>query len=287
MQDFRLAREDSPQAVFAEGTVAGMRGERGAGFCRLILAVRLTISPVMETGAVHRPALTGLVADVFHGGVNLGRFTGFPWRLGIVQSPTVQADTRELYLECEVDSARLDAIEALRAGADLGLLIQFQGQVDGGRWQGGSVDHTVNQSAWAAVLADAGYRRTLLIEMPVPDPAAEPELAAAIAYLAQAQAHLLAGRDRDAVGACRDVLEELEKLPGAEFTEPSGDRNAWSKAERVLRLRKALTLLTHPARHRKEDAARIIWGRTYARAIITMTAGLMMEMSADEARQDQ
>lgn len=53
------------------------------------------------------------------------------------------------------------------------------------------------------------YQRTLLIEVAVPDPDAQPELASAVGLLAQAQKHALQGHDRDAVGTLRDVLEEV------------------------------------------------------------------------------
>lgn len=118
----------------------------------------------------------------------------------------------------------------------------------------------------------------------MPDAAAHPELAAAAALSERAQQHLLAGLDREAVGSCRDLLAELKKLPGADLPDPTGDQKAWSKADRASELRKALTVLTHPARHRDEDAARILWSRIDARAVITMTAGLRTELMADEAR---
>jgi hypothetical protein len=282
--NFEIKLDDDWQAVWAEGTVIGMRGERGAGFFRLILAVRLHINPVPERTPGHRPHLTGLTADVFVNGVNLGRFVAHPWRWGVLEAGPMRSHSSEVYLECDLDRGRLEAIEDLRGGRDLPLHVQVQAQVDDGRWQGGSVEHAVNQSAWNTVLEAVGYRRALLIEVPVPDSSADPELAAAVAYLAQAQAHLCAGRDRDAVGSCRDVLEELKKLPGADLPEPGSNQNAWSKAERVMKLRQALTKLTHPARHRDEDAARIIWSRIDAQAVVTMTAGLIMEMTADEAR---
>jgi hypothetical protein len=285
MLGFQIHRNDDSQAVFAEGTIAGMRGETGAGFYRFILAVRLHINPAPDPSS-GRSRMTGLIADVHVGeGVNLGRFVGHPWQLGNILVPTRQARSQEVYLECDMDRGRLEAIEALRAGDSLTLTIGVQAQIDDGEWQTQFAELTVNQSSWAAVLKDVGYRQTLMIEVPVPSALTDPELTAAVAYLDQAQSHLLAGHDRDAVGACRDVLEELKKLPGADLPEPTGGQQAMTKAERVMKLRKALTTLTHPARHRDEDAARILWGRIDAQAIIAMTAGLIMEMSADEARQ--
>jgi hypothetical protein len=154
--DFTIARNGNSQVAFAEGNITGMRGERGAGFHRLILKVRLHINPAPDSAPGSRPALTGLVADMFNGGVCLGRFTGHPWRWGGVEAPSVQAQSQELYLECDMDRARLEAVEALRAGGDLQLHIQIQAQVDDGRWQGDTANHTVNQSAWRTVSKKPG-----------------------------------------------------------------------------------------------------------------------------------
>jgi len=284
MAGFQFSRNDDHQAVFAEGTITGVRGERGAGFHRLVLGTQLHVNPVPEASP-ERPRLTGLIADVRAGNSNLGRFVGLPWRIESIWTPSRQARSQTAYLECDLDRSRLEAIEALRAGGNLNLQIDLQAQIDGADWQAQSTEFSVNQSAWAEVLKESGYRQTIMIEVPVPDSSANPELEAAVVYLEQARSHLLAGRDRDAVGACRDVLEELKKLPGADLPEPTGNQHVMSKAERVMKLRKALTTLTHPARHRDEDAARILWSRVDAQAVITMTAGLIMEMGADEALQ--
>jgi hypothetical protein len=132
---FTINRNDDVQAVFAEGTISGMRGERDAGFCRLTRAIWLYINPAPDTGS-GRPRLTGLVADVHTGGLNIGRFVGHPWRWGVLQVPAYQAQSREVYLECDMDRSRLEAIEEIRARGNLDLSISIQAQVDGGRWPG-------------------------------------------------------------------------------------------------------------------------------------------------------
>jgi hypothetical protein len=86
--------------------------------------------------------------------------------------------------------------------------------------------YIVNQGVWIEVLGQMGYQQTLLIEVPAPDPHAQPELAEAVALLGQAQANLQRGHDRDAVGALRDVLEQLTL--GAEVEDTIC---AWSYAD--------------------------------------------------------
>jgi len=53
------------------------------------------------------------------------------------------------------------------------------------------------------------YRKVMLLELPVPDAHLSPELAAAATSLGQAQQAMARGDYREAVGLCRDVLEEI------------------------------------------------------------------------------
>jgi hypothetical protein len=64
------------------------------------------------------------------------------------------------------------------------------------------------------LLTAMGYQRVLLVEVPLPDPQIQPELAKAIADLEQAQRHMLLGQDRDAVGSLRDALEQVSLALG-------------------------------------------------------------------------
>jgi hypothetical protein len=117
MVGFQFSRNDDHQAVFAEGTITGIRGERGAGFHHLILGMQLHVNPVPEASP-ERPRLTGLIADVHAGNSNLGRFVGLPWRLGSIWAPSRQARSQMACLECDLGRSRLEAVEALRAGGN-------------------------------------------------------------------------------------------------------------------------------------------------------------------------
>jgi hypothetical protein len=60
-----------------------------------------------------------------------------------------------------------------------------------------------------------------------------------------------------------------------------------TKAERLRVLRRALKLVTHPARHRDEVTAAIDWSRIDSAQLIFMTAAFINEMAAPDARPPQ
>jgi hypothetical protein len=136
-----------------------------------------------------------------------------------------------------------------------------------------------------------GYQRTLLIEIPIPDPNQHPEFAVAVEALSQAQAHMGFAHDRDAVGSCRDALEAVTLAVGDNDNLDAdvqrvlfANSRSMSKAERLRVLRRALKLVTHPARHRDEVSVTIDWSRIDAITLITMTAAFLREMDAPDAR---
>jgi len=101
----------------------------------------------------------------------------------------------------------------------------------------------------------------------------------------------LLGHDRDAVGSLRDVLEQVMLAFGDDDAiDPDLNRilfdrsRSMTKGERLRVLRRALMLVTHPARHRDQVSVAIDWSRIDAIHMITMTAAFVNEMSAPDAR---
>lgn len=138
------------------------------------------------------------------------------------------------------------------------------------------------------LLQQMQYQRTMLLEVPVPDAQQEPELAQAAAILGRAQQAMARGDYRDAVGLCREVLEEMSKAPGDPATPPlpelfSGQRQM-SKAERLRVLRHALKVFTHPAHHRDSVSVGMDWSRIDAASTISIAAALLDELGAPGAR---
>jgi hypothetical protein len=293
---------DSPLgggAKFGTGSVSSVRGERGLGFFRLTVTVDLVIEAGGGAGGgaggqPYVPPMTELMAEARIGGKLTGRFTPVPGCLPVWSYPAGQSNRHSIPLTCDLDRARVEAIEDARAGANL-LLDLSLGVVFGNGWKYDVSDqYIVNQSMWIDVLDAMGYQRTLLVEVPMPDPNAQPEFAEAVDLLAQSRRHLQRGQDREAVGSLRDVLEQIRLAVGDDDTlDPDLTRvlfansRSMTKGERLRVLRRALMLVTHPARHRDQVSVAIDWSRMDATQMIAMTAAFVNEMSAPDARPPQ
>jgi hypothetical protein len=279
---------------FGTGSISRLRGEQALGFYRLNMTIDFVVEPAGSATEQDPPALTELVAEARIGGRFLGRFVPAETGSLPLRSYPGHSNQSSVTLTCELDRSRVEAIEEARAGGNLQLDVRIQGRFSDGTSFQGDEQHTVNQGVWVEVLAEMGYQRTLLIEVPAPDPHAQPELAKAVDFLAQAQRHLRLGYYRDAVGALRDVLDQAKLAFGDDDTIPPDlDRvlfqnsHSMSKAERLRVLRRALKLVTHPARHRDQVSVAIEWSRTDAAQMITMVAAFINEMSAPDARPSQ
>ena len=237
--------------------------------------------------------MTGLMAEAQVGGKLMGRFTPSPGFLPVWPVPE-QSFHATFRLTCDLDRARIEAIEDARAGRDLLLDLNIVVVFSTGFGRVLSVQHVVHQSMWIDVLDEMAYQRTLLVEVPMPDRNAQPDLAEAVALLTQSQRHLQRGQDREAVGSLRDVLEQVKLAFGDDDTlDPDllrvlfADSRSMTKGERLRVMRRALMLVTHPARHRDQVSVAIDWSRMDATQMIAMTAAFVNEMSAPDARPPQ
>lgn len=275
--------------TFATGSIGDMRGELGLGFFRLILPVELIIDPAGGTVTdPDRLKLTDLTAEMRVGGKLVGAFSAPLQSMPVTTYPE-RTNRAYIHLTCDLDRARLQAIEDVRKG-DITFDVHLAGRFSTGNAFSVVEKITVNQGVWVSVLEQTGYQKTLLIEVPVPEPNQQPDLAAAVSLLGQAQDHMLRGLDRDAVGTLRDVLEQLTLALGDDDnTDPAAQAlfaksRSMTKAERLRVLRKALKLMTHPARHRDQVSVQIDWSRIDSLQMITMVAAFVSEMGAPDAR---
>jgi len=279
-------------ATFGSGSVTSVRGEQGLGFFRLQLTIDFVVEPAGSTvSQPDLPQLTDLMAEVRVDGRSIGRFVPMSPGYLPVRSYPERSARASVPLTCDLDRARVEAIEGVRGGGHLPLDININVRFSDGSAASFGEAYVVNQGVWIEALAQMGYQRTLLVEVPIPDPDAQPELADAVALLAQSQGHLQLGHDRDAVGSLRDVLEQVKLAFGDDDTiDPDlnrvlfADSRSMTKGERLRVLRRALMLVTHPARHRDEVSVAIDWSRIDATQMITMTAAFVNEMSAPDAR---
>jgi hypothetical protein len=112
-----------------------------------------------------------------------------------------------------------------------------------------------------------------------------------VALLKRSERLIAEGQYIEAVGMCRDVLEEMSRALKDE-PEPDPDPSVQSlfqntrqmtKAERLRLLRRAAKVVTHPARHRDDVAVAIDWSRIDALSIVSITAALIQELDAPGA----
>ncbi len=274
--------------IFADLDLKSIHGSPGLGFYRLIIRVGYTMhnkSPEQEVTVTN----IGGAMEV-RGKDTSARFLGY-LRREAPESPLVTYDHTnkgDFQFEIELDARRIEAIEHIRLGGDLNFTLNIYGIArsasDGSLLTvTASLQYRANQSTWIEVLDQMGYRRTMLLEIPILDEKVSPRFPEAAEHLRTAQTHLLRGNFRDSVGACRDVMESLFKALSDNNYQPEfKDMRSMGKEERLRLVRRAVTVLTHPERHADEVSASIEWGPMDARAVIVMAATLLQLAAAEK-----
>lgn len=279
--------------TFGWASIARISGTQGLGFFRLGVLVEIRTEPAGPTsGADASPRIIDLVAEVRISGRSVGWFTvANPGYLPVEGYPA-RTNQRSIELVCDLDRARIEAIEAVRGAGNLKLDVGLSWRYDDDHVSSHQETFEVNQGVWVDVLSQMGYQQVLLIEVPLPDSSAQPELAEAVRLLRDAQGHMMRGHDREAVGTLRDVLEEATRAMG------DSDENidqqlkrvlfdnsrSMDKADRLRVVRRALKLVTHPARHRDQVSVGIDWSRIDSAQMLAMVAAFINEMGAPDAR---
>ena len=279
--------------VFADLELKSIHGSPGLGFYRLIIRVDYTMHSKPPEQKVTVTNIGGTME--VRGKDTSARFLGYLQREA-PESPLVtyeQTNKRNFQVEIELDAKRIAAIEDIRLGGDLNFTLNIYGVArsasDGrSRTVTASLQYRANQSTWIEVLDQMKYRRTMLLEIPILDEKVSPRFPEAAEHLRTARTHLLSGHFRDSVGACRDVMESLSKALSDDKYQPDEEIKSWfkdmrsmGKEERLRLVRRAVTVLTHPARHADEVSASIEWSPMDARAVIVMAATLL-QLAAGE-----
>lgn len=185
----------------------------------------------------------------------------------------------------DLPHARLEALEANRAGELPQLQVRLTGSVitTSGLPVGfnEAVDFRPSRDEWLTALESSGYRRLLIVEVAIPfegsDAQGGPHM-----FLSQANKAMRDGRWRDCVSACRDALEQLAPADGFGQQEEKlvndllGKSKSWDKDQRFMAIRKALTIVTHAAKHADEITAGIQWDRVDAQSVVAITSLLAM-----------
>lgn len=279
--------------IFAELELKAIQGSPGLGFYRLMADVNYTTHGKKAEEEVTVSNIGGTLC--VRGRDTQDRFLGHVW-LENPESALVTYEhmyERNLQFEIELDAMRLAAIEDIRLGGDLNFTLHICGiarNASDGRLHTmtAPLQYLANQSTWIKVLDEMGYRQTMLLEIPILDAKVSPRFPEAAEHLRTAQTHFLRGHFRDSVGACRDVMESLSKALSDDKYQPDEavksyfkSTRSMGKKERVRLIRRAVTVLTHPARHADKDSSSIDWSPMDARAVIVMTVTLL-QLAAGE-----
>jgi len=272
--------------IFAKLELKSIHGSPGLGFYRLIARIDYTTHSKEPAEEVTVSNIGGTLWVC--GEDTQDRFLGYLRREGPESSLITYDHTRtgQLQFEIELDARRIEAIEEIRQGGDLKFTLNLYGIAHSASDElqhnvNATLKYQANQSTWIEVLDQMGYRKTMLLEIPMLEEKVNPLFKEAVEHLKIAQTHLLKGHFRDAVGSCRDVLESLSKALNDERQLPetvkswTTNTRSMGKEERLRLIREAVKVLTHPARHADEVSALIDWGPEDARAVITMAALLL------------
>lgn len=196
--------------------------------------------------------------------------------------PRTSPHTASAGFTLTIQPQQITAIEALRAGGDLGFELLAAGEGGDGyevqdRWP-----LKVARSDWIAQLRRAGALDILLIEVPMPAGEVPEEQRQIAAHLTRAQTHFLDGDYHACVAACRPVLEELghRRFHSNGWAGPvfgmlvSGGRSAMTKDERWTAVLAAVGHYTHLAHHGESKGGSPSFSRADAQFVLSVTAAL-------------
>ena len=174
-----------------------------------------------------------------------------------------------------LNQEQVNALEVCRQEKDLKLNLGLRALVASGDELLSSFDCTdiaVPREQWLSALKTAGYRNTLLFEVPLP--ATSDGLATLIS---KAQEFIETGYYKDAVMQCRHIIEQVESLREDKQASASANNVAHSAREmssvdRLLSLREQLKNVCQLGAHGTED-----FTRSQAKAVLGMTMALLAE----------
>ena len=185
--------------------------------------------------------------------------------------------SEQIAFEMVLSREQINALEAYRQEKDLKLNLGLRALVASGDELLPSFDCTdiiVPREQWLNALKNAGYRNTLLFEVPLP--ATSDGLASLIS---KAQEFIETGHYKDAVMQCRHIVEQVESLRedkqasvSANKIAHSGERREMSPVDRLLSLREQLKNICQLGAHGTEE-----FTRSQAKAVLGMTMALLAE----------
>jgi hypothetical protein len=272
--------------VFASWNITKLHGIRGLGFYQLIFPIEVTTHNEPKDTPITVTKISGALRAQGVGSQSNPTLLGRLVQQGTNYPITTyeHVGKHQISLEIELDAKRIDAIEQIRLGENLTFFIDLYATANRGEFSQPLYQQphqlTISQSDWIKVLESIGYRKTILIEIPVPTGEENPALTEATSHLANAQKQMLLGHYREAVSACRDVLESLNRSID-EGKPAQASKKKRDKRERFLAIQTSLHDLTHAAKHVDEITSLIEWNLADARASISLAATLLQWASEE------
>lgn len=187
-------------------------------------------------------------------------------------------NSEQLSFEVIFTKEQINSLEEYRQEKDLQLsfgliaITLSNGQV----WPSFDINEvTIPRESWLSALRDAGFRKTILFEVPLPDMDKELE-----SLVSKAQEFIEIGYYKDAVMQCRHIVEQIEKIrddkalsiEANKKSQNRQEREDMTAIERMLSVREQLKSICHLGAHGRE-----FFTRSQARAVLGMTLALLAE----------
>lgn len=203
--------------------------------------------------------------------------TNIPSSTQVVQCHNFANNSEQAYFELVLTKEQVNAIEDYRQEGDLTLNVGLRALTtsNAGLLTSFDVaDVVIPREHWLNALKSAGFRQTLLFEVPLPSVSKEISQ-----IVSKAQEFIETGHYKDAVMQCRHILEQIEKIRGDKSISSAANAKAYSKErqdmssiERLLSLRQQLKNVCQLGAHGSEDFTRL-----QAKAVLALTMALLAE----------
>lgn len=189
------------------------------------------------------------------------------------------SNREQVDFEAVLTREQVNALEEYRQEKDLKLNFGLKALTASGDELLSSFDFTdatIAREQWLGALKSAGYRNTLIFEIPLPTTAG-----GLMALFTKAQEFIETGHYKDAVMQCRRIVEQVQLIRGDKKL--SSDANAkahthgrkdMTAIERLLSLREQLKNICQLGAHGTEG-----FTRSQAKAVLGMTMALLAEPS--------
>lgn len=203
--------------------------------------------------------------------------TAVPSSTQVVQCHSFANNSEQIHFECVLTKGQVNAIEDYRLEGDLKLNVGLRALTtsgDGLLTSFDVADVVVSREHWLNALKSAGFRQTLLFEVPLPSVSEE-----LTGIISKAQEFIETGHYKDAVMQCRHIIEQVEKVrddknqsSAANTKAHSKERKDMSSIERLLSVREQLKNVCQLGAHGSES-----FTRSQAKTVLAMTMALLAE----------